>query len=187
MMVALAVVALAAVHASTAVAATTTAAAIVAHRVRIAPGVTMPIVNLGGVDERPSNWTAFLRLGGRGIDTALTYGDATQREVAAAIASSDVPRSEIFLTTKVPCCPKGHGVECGVGRPETNGSVARDVAQDLAILGKVDMLLLHWPCDTPAQTLRAYRGLEAALAKGHTRASASRRSTPRCSSSCSLR
>jgi diketogulonate reductase-like aldo/keto reductase len=44
-------------------------------------------------------------VGGRGLDTALSYGDATQGEVAAAVKASPVPRTEIFVTTKIPCCP----------------------------------------------------------------------------------
>ena len=84
----------------------------------IAPGVDMPMINLGGVGSgaHQSNWTAFLALGGRGIDTALTYGDTTQTKAAAAVAASRVPRAEIMLTTKVPCCPNHFGAFPGVSR-----------------------------------------------------------------------
>ena len=37
-------------------------------------------------------------------------------------------------------------------------------------LGPVDLILLHWPCTTAESTLAAYRGLEAALAAGKTKA-----------------
>ena len=40
--------------------------------IEIAPGVFMPYANLGGVRSRPSNYTEWLTLGGRGLDTALT-------------------------------------------------------------------------------------------------------------------
>ena len=43
--------------------------------VEIAPGVRMPFVNLGGVHSHPSNYTAWLELGGTGLDTALMYGE----------------------------------------------------------------------------------------------------------------
>jgi diketogulonate reductase-like aldo/keto reductase len=65
----------------------------------IAPGVFMPTVNLGGVTSKPSNYSAFLAMGGVGLDTALTYGVATQTSVGAAIKSSGLPRNKIFVTT----------------------------------------------------------------------------------------
>ena len=39
-------------------------------QVQIAPGVTMPLVNLGGSGD-PSNYSLWTPLGGRGFDTAL--------------------------------------------------------------------------------------------------------------------
>ena len=138
------------------------------HVVPIAPGVFQPLVNLGGVHNsaHASNYSFFLALGGRGIDTALTYGDDVQTKVARAIATSGVPRSEIFLTTKVPCCTDTFG-PCAA---EFNGTIAQDVARNTALLGQVpDLTLLHWPCVTAEETLMAWRGLEAALAAGHTR------------------
>jgi 2,5-diketo-D-gluconate reductase A len=123
--------------------------------------------------KHASNWTAYLALGGRGIDTGLTYGDAVQEKVATAIAASGLPRSEIFLGTKVPCCPNKFGpwpgAHCTVA--EFNGTIAQDVARNTALLGSApDLTLLHWPCITLEQTLTAWRGLETTLADGHTRA-----------------
>lgn len=143
------------------------------HAVPIAPGVELPLVSLGGVPSRPSNWSLALTLGARGIDTALTYGDLTQKKVAAAIGSQTaVPRKDIFLTTKVPCCPNVFGpfpgAHCTVA--EFNGSVAKDVAENGELLGTVpDLTLMHWPCITEEQTLATWRGLEAAQAAGKTR------------------
>ena len=65
----------------------------------IAPGVVMPTVNLGGVTSKPSNYSAFLAMGGVGLDTALTYGEAVQTSVGDAIKKSGLPRSKIFVTT----------------------------------------------------------------------------------------
>jgi len=139
------------------------------NTIEIAPGVFMPYANLGGVTSRPSNYTEWLKLGGRGLDTALTYGDNVQTKVAEALRTTSVPRSEIFLTTKVPCCPS-FARWCTPKYPEFNGSIAADVNRDVAILGKVDLILLHWPCDTYEETVKAYKGLETALASGVTRA-----------------
>ena len=136
--------------------------------VTIAPGVEMPIVNLGGVRDRPSNYSSWLSNGGRGLDTALIYGADIQTEVAQAIASSDVKRKEIFLTTKVPCCPSAGVKSCS--DPLYNGSIIDNIAKDIEILGRpLDLLLLHWPCDSIEQTEAAYAELESALDQGITR------------------
>ena len=92
--------------------------------------------------------------------------------MAAEVKASAVPRGDVFLATKVPCCPNKFGpwpgAHCKVA--EFNGTIAQDVARNAALLGPgpVNLTLLHWPCITLAQTLTAWRGLEAALAAGHT-------------------
>ena len=69
--------------------------------------------------------SAFLELGGRGLDTALTYGVPTQTSVGEAVRASGLKREEIFVTTKIPCCPKARfGSTCDA---PYNGSVAEDV------------------------------------------------------------
>ena len=72
-----------------------------APSVSIANGVHLPYVSIGGAFTNPSNYSAFLALGGRAIDTALTYGDTTQQHVADAVRTSGVVRHDIFITTKV--------------------------------------------------------------------------------------
>ena len=145
----------------------------------------MPWVNLGGTAKRTptptphkdhsSNYTEFLRQGGRGIDTALTYSDPLNRKIAQALRDHpEIPRAEIFLTTKVPCCP-GTPEFCENG--EYNGTIARDMARNNALLGVAytDITLLHHPCATAAQTLARYRELQGAMAAGHTKAVARQR------------
>jgi hypothetical protein len=74
--------------------------------IEIAPGVLMPTMAMG-VGDRAS----WISLGGRALDTAFAYrktSDATdsdQKDVRKAIADSGVSRSDIFVITKVPCCP----------------------------------------------------------------------------------
>jgi diketogulonate reductase-like aldo/keto reductase len=54
--------------------------------------------------QSPSNYTDVLASGGRGLDTALTYGKSTQLDVAAAVRAAvagGIKRSDIFVTTKV--------------------------------------------------------------------------------------
>ena len=79
-----------------------------------------------------------------------------------------IPRSEIFLTTKVPCCP-------GTGfckQPEYSGTIAADMAKNNELLGTeyTDLTLLHHPCDTVAHTIERYVELQDAMTAGHTKA-----------------
>lgn len=75
----------------------------------IAPGVNMPVISIGtwtsdghSGEEAPAIVGAWLKQGGRGIDTALVYMD--QAKVAKAIVDSGLTREEVFITTKIPGC-----------------------------------------------------------------------------------
>ena len=74
-----------------------------------------------------------LKAGYRHIDTAWKYG--TERGVGEGMRASGVPRSEIFLTTKV------------THEYLRADDFARSVDESLATLGVdyVDLLLVHWP------------------------------------------
>ena len=65
-----------------------------ADGIEIAPGVRMPLI-FNGISQNHDLW---LSRGGRGIDTAFLYGDAQQSAVGAAIASSGLPRTDVFVT-----------------------------------------------------------------------------------------
>jgi diketogulonate reductase-like aldo/keto reductase len=86
-----------------------------------------------------------LELGYRHIDTAQIYGN--EAEVGAGIRASDVPRDEIFLTTKV---------WRSKAAPEAVRSSTEESLRKLGV-DHVDLLLLHWPTkDVPlAETLGA--------------------------------
>ncbi len=74
-----------------------------------------------------------LKAGYRHIDTAQMYGN--ESEVGEAVAASDVPRNDIFITTKV--WPDNFAA----------GTFQRSVEESLRKLriDTVDLLLLHWP------------------------------------------
>ncbi len=74
-----------------------------------------------------------LKLGYRHIDTAQKYG--TERGVGEGIRSSGVPRSEIFLTTKV-----SHEYL----RPDDFQRSAEGCLKALGV-DYVDLMLVHWP------------------------------------------
>lgn len=142
-----------------------------APTVEIAPGVLMPTVNLG-----LCNHSFWLANGGRGLDTALVYGDPAQKETGESVRKSGVPRSEVFVTTKVPCCPskkwmKASGTpvgSCAFLGHNTSAQIEHDM--NMLQLDQVDLLLLHWPCDTFEETMAAYSVMEDAVAEGKARA-----------------
>jgi 2,5-diketo-D-gluconate reductase B len=100
-----------------------------------AHGAEIPAIGFGtsSLGECGEIVATALKLGYRHIDTAWKYG--TERGVGEGIRASGVPRSEIFLTTKV-----SHEYLRG-------DDFARSVDDSLTNLGVdfVDLLLVHWP------------------------------------------
>lgn len=124
--------------------------------VRLNSGYDMPIVGLGTYalsDEACyQSVTALLASGGRLIDTASIYGN--EQSVGEAVRNSDVPREEIFVTTKL--------------YPNQYGQAARAIDEALARLdiGYIDLMLLHHP---GANDVDAYRAMEQAVREGKIR------------------
>ena len=123
----------------------------------LANRVEMPLLGLGvwqipeGIEtENAVRWA--LDAGYRHIDTAQGYGN--EASVGRALRASDVPRSEVFVTTKF--------------HPGSNDPVAEAEAS-LNRLGidQLDLYLIHWPQGGP---IWAWGGMEAALERGLTRA-----------------
>jgi 2,5-diketo-D-gluconate reductase B len=76
--------------------------------------------------------TTAIELGIRHIDTAQMYGN--EQDVGKALKATGIPRTEIYLVTKVD--PSNLGAE----------RFAPSVAKSLEDLnGPVDLLLIHWP------------------------------------------
>jgi len=80
--------------------------------------------------------TTALEIGYRHIDTAQMYGN--EQGVGAAIASSGLARSDVYLTTKL---------NNGFHAPD---EARRSFAESLEKLGTeyVDLFLIHWPLPT---------------------------------------
>jgi len=139
----------------------------------IAPGLFMPYINLGGVHSHPSNYSAWLELGAHGLDTALMYGDDVQLHVGDAIKASGLAREKLFVTSKVPCCPAALTGWCSWYASEYKDLDAYTRASiDARLMGVeyVDLMLLHWPCETMNETLTAYRALEEFALAGKAKA-----------------
>ena len=144
-------------------------------RVKLNTGQLMPLVNCGGTAQsvKPgnhySNYSEWLRRGGRGIDTALTYTDPINYQIRDAIKSHpEIPREDIWVTSKVPCCPGTRFCR----QPEYNGTVAEGMRKNNRLLGiaTTDITLLHHPCDSDEDTILAWVEMEKALGIGLTKA-----------------
>lgn len=110
-------------------------------RIPLRDGNSIPQLGLGvwqvPVEEAPRVVADGIKAGYRSIDTAEGYQN--EEGVGEAIARSDVPREELFITTKL-----------------RNSAHARDAAlkafdESLRKLGieQLDLFLIHWP--RPAQ------------------------------------
>lgn len=116
-------------------------------------GYEMPAAGLGTYalsdEECYNSVTALLEDGGRLIDTASYYGN--EESVGRAIRDSDVPRKEIFVTTKI--------YPTEFDDPE--GAI--EACLERLDIGYIDLMLLHYPGDGDVE---AYHALEEAVEDG---------------------
>ena len=121
-------------------------------------GVQMPILGYGTYQTPPRITEQCvadaLRVGYRSIDTAQCYGN--EREVGLACRKSGIPRSELFITTKLWAC---HGYQ------DTLRSI--DGSLKKLDLDYIDLLLIHEPT---GDVHEIYRAMETAYKDGKLRA-----------------
>lgn len=124
--------------------------------VRLNSGWDMPVVGLGTYalsdDDCIKVVTTLLDHGGRLIDTASYYG--TEEAVGRAVRAHQVPREQIFVTTKL--YPNEYA----------NAAKALQGCLDRLDLGYIDLVLLHHPGQGDVE---AYRVLEEAVRSGKVR------------------
>jgi diketogulonate reductase-like aldo/keto reductase len=124
-------------------------------------GAHIPTVGLG-VWQAPRGAAtqeavaAALRAGYRHVDTARVYGN--EKDVGAAIAASGIPRSEIFVTTKLWNEDQGYDTALRA----FDGSLER------LGLDYIDLYLIHWP--VPRLRLESWRALEKIFSDKRARA-----------------
>ena len=103
-------------------------------------GAPIPVLGFGTYKIAPDDTyeavSRALNIGYRHIDTAQMYGN--EAEVGAAIETSEIPRDEIFLTTKV---------DNSNHEPERAAASIQRSLNDLRT-NYVDLLLVHWPLPT---------------------------------------
>lgn len=137
------------------------AADVAKEHVRLRTGALMPRVGLGvfrvgrGEVTRDTVRSA-LALGYRHIDTASVYGN--EADVAAGVEESGLPRSDVFVTTKLWNDDQGYD----------SALRAFDRALSRMKLEYVDLFLLHWP--VPEKRLASWRALEKIHGEGRARA-----------------
>ncbi|WP_298803529.1 aldo/keto reductase [uncultured Pseudokineococcus sp.] len=126
-------------------------------------GRAIPQLGFGVFQIEPENTeqavlTAF-EAGYRHIDTAEMYGN--EKEVGAAVASSDLDRSDVWITSKL---------NNGFHRPD---DAERAMDRTLADLGTdhVDLFLIHWPLPTQydGDYVSTWKALEKFKADGRAR------------------
>src|SRR3954453_10906218 len=100
----------------------------------------IPQLGFGVFQVRPAETAEVvsqaLQVGYRHIDTAQMYGN--EQEVGVALAASDVPREELWITSKL---------NNGFHKPD---DARRAFDTTLAKLGleQIDLFLIHWPLPT---------------------------------------
>lgn len=124
-------------------------------------GNTIPVIGLGvaelSEEETERAVSAALEAGYRSIDTASAYGN--EAAVGRAIAASGVPRSELFVTTKLATGDQGF----------QSSQDACKASLDRLGLDYVDLYLIHWPAGEQGAYIDSWGGLMTSRAAGRTR------------------
>ena len=129
--------------------------------VALSDGARIPQLGLGvykvADDEARTVVATALELGYRHVDTASFYGNEVG--VGQALRASDVPRDEVFVTTKVWNTEQGFD--------ETLR--AFDASLDRLGTDHVELYLIHWPAPTQDRYVDTWRALERIAEEGRAR------------------
>ncbi len=130
------------------------------NHIKLNNGVSIPQIGLGTfrAKEKEAYEATLhaLKKGYRHIDTASIYGN--EEEVGQAIKDSNIPREELFVTTKLFNSDQGYL------------KAKRAFMKSLNALGLdyVDLYLIHWP-QSYELTADSYQALEELYLDGYTR------------------
>lgn len=123
-------------------------------------GTTIPQLGFGVFKVDPDETTRIvtdaLEVGYRHVDTAAIYGN--EEGVGAAIASSGIPRDELFVTTKL------------WNDRQTDAEAAFDESLGKLGIDYVDLYLIHWPTPQKDTFVQAWTSLEKIYASGRAKA-----------------
>ena len=122
---------------------------------------TIPVIGLGvgelSDSETEQAVSTALEAGYRLIDTAAAYGN--EQAVGRAIAASGLPRSELFVTTKLATEDQGF---------QASQDACKASVERLG-LDYVDLYLIHWPGGDHGQYVNSWGGLMKRKEDGLTR------------------
>ncbi|MFD2210586.1 aldo/keto reductase [Virgibacillus halophilus] len=125
-------------------------------------GLKMPQLGFGvwqvPDDEATPAVTKALEVGYRSIDTAKVYEN--EAGVGKALAATEVPREDLFITTKVWNSDQGY----------ENTLKAFDASLERLGLDYVDLYLIHWPTPEFDEYVDTYRALEKLYKDGRVKA-----------------
>lgn len=123
-------------------------------------GIKMPCFGLGvwkmSEHEAQKAVEEALKVGYRLIDTARAYGN--EKGVGKAIKKSNIPRGEIFITTKLAYADEGYD----------SGLKAFDDSMNDLKLEYLDLYLIHFP--VPLKRLESWKALEQIYKSGRCKA-----------------
>jgi 2,5-diketo-D-gluconate reductase A len=112
---------------------------------------TIPVIGFGVAELSPEQTkeavTSALAAGYRMIDTASAYGN--EDAVGRAIAASGIPRSELFITTKLATPDQGF---------QSSQDACKASLERLG-LDYVDLYLIHWPAEERGKYIDSWGGL----------------------------
>lgn len=126
-------------------------------------GVEMPWIGLGVFkvqdgEEVVRSVKSALNAGYRSIDTAAIYKN--EEGVGRAIAESNVPREELFITTKLWNADQGYDTTLK----------AFDESLEKLGLDYLDLYLIHWPLPSRGKYVDTWKALEKLYKDGRVRA-----------------
>jgi 2,5-diketo-D-gluconate reductase A len=119
--------------------------------VKLNSGEQMPQVGFGVFKVPPGETvravSTALKAGYRSIDTAAMYGN--EEEVGRAVASSGIPRADLFITTKLN--NDAHGFDPALP--------AFEASRQRLGLDYLDLYLIHWPLPARDRYVETWRAL----------------------------
>ncbi|GFG73072.1 aldo/keto reductase [Mycobacterium botniense] len=121
----------------------------------------MPVLGLGVAKlsdaQTEESVAAALEAGCRLIDTAAAYGN--EEAVGRAIAASNIPREELFVTTKLGTSCQGYD----------SAQQACEASLERLGLDYIDLYLIHWPAPQIGKFVESFEGMIQSREAGHTR------------------
>jgi 2,5-diketo-D-gluconate reductase A len=133
----------------------------VAPTVKMNNGLSIPQVGWGIMtipsEEMVERLAEATAAGYRLIDTAQAYGN--ERGLGRAIAASDIPRDDLFITTKLANAEQGYDKTMR----------AFDASMERLGLSELDLFLIHWPSPEFDLYVETWKAFEELLGSGRVR------------------